>query len=611
MKRLSLVLLIAFALSACSSPEAELPPPNILWIVSEDNSPFLGCYGDTLAVTPNLDQLATEGMRFDRAFANAPVCAPARFTLITGTYASSMGTENMRSVYSIPEEVRFYPHFLRAKGYYCTNRRKKDYNTPDQPEAWDESGNEAHYSKRPEGAPFFHIVNFTTSHESSIHKLADTLMHDPAEMNLPPYHPDLPEIRRDWAQYYDKVSVMDKEAGAVIAQLKADGLYDNTLIFYYSDHGGILPRSKRFLYTSGQRVPLIIRVPKQYQKLFPGYEAGGHTDRIISFVDFAPTLLSLLGIEAPAYMQGHAFLGKYAQPERDFAYGYASRMDAKLDLSRSISAQRYRYIRNFMPEKPWGQYLQYLWRAATAQAWQDACERGDCDAYQQAFWQPKGPEELYDVIADPHNLHNLANDPKHQATLKKMRGLLKNEMLAQRDMLVVPELARVDSLNAIRRAEIQAEDFDYEALWQSAWRASNGVPMPTDSLAMGLNHTGYQRYWALRACLQQDPASIEGLRPALEAIAYGESTDIYAITALGVLYRMGATDQLWPRVAEVLVHPQFTTRFYMLEIMKAFTMEDLARFRPRLQALSDMIVGNKRPYDARVAQRFMELLDKK
>ena len=276
--------------------------PNILWLVSEDNSPWLGCYGDDYADTPSLDKLAKEGIVFTNAFANAPVCAAARSTIHTGMYASSLGTQHMRSANPMPGYVRFFTEYLRQAGYFCTNCFKTDYNTTGTPkQAWDENGFSASW-KHAKGKPFFSFVNYMVSHESSMHKKSK-LSHDPTDAALAPYHPDTPEIKHDYAQYYDMITKMDEQAGKEIEKVKKAGLWDDTIVFYFSDHGGVMPRSKRFVYDSGMKVPMIVRFPEKYQHLAP-YKPGEETDRIVSFVDLAPTILSIAGIPSPDYMQG-------------------------------------------------------------------------------------------------------------------------------------------------------------------------------------------------------------------------------------------------------------------------------------------------------------------
>ena len=384
--------------------------PNILWITSEDNSPLFGCYGDPLATTPNLDRLAEQGVRYTNAYATAPVCAPARNTIITGMYASALGNANMRSNYPVPESIKFYPQYLRAAGYYCTNNSKEDYNTVKPDDVWDESSNTAHYKNRKPGQPFFAIFNLTVSHESRVHytvlKDREELKHDPAKVKLPPYHPDTPEMRHCWAQYYDQISELDRQAGEIIKELEDAGLAEDTIVFYYSDHGGVLPRSKRFLYNSGTHVPFIIRFPEKYQHLAPG-KPGTTVNRMISFVDLAPTLLSLSGVDVPERMQGDAFLGDQKTKDPQYVLGIRNRMDERIDLMRSLRDERFLYIRNYMPHRPYGQYLRYLWRMPATRSWEKEYLEGRCNEVQSRFWQEKPAEELYDVKADPHNVNNL------------------------------------------------------------------------------------------------------------------------------------------------------------------------------------------------------------
>jgi len=340
-----LILIMGMLRPVSGQAKAELP--NILWITSEDNSPFLGCYGDKNATTPNLDQLAREGFRYTNAYANCPVCSPARNTIITGVYAASNGNEQMRSAYRTSELIQSYSALLMEEGYYCTNNVKTDYNTSsiDPAEVWDESSDKAHYKNRPEGKPFFAIFNLMESHESSIFPPGAMFgrpsertipKHNPAAMELPPYHPDIPEMRHDWATYYDKVEIMDKRVGELLRELEALGEADNTIVFYYADHGGVLARSKRYVYESGTRVPFIVRIPEKYKHLFPGEGPGSEVDRNISFVDLAPTLMSLVGAEIPEYMQGGAFLGTQLSREPEYVHMTRQRMDERIDMASSI-----------------------------------------------------------------------------------------------------------------------------------------------------------------------------------------------------------------------------------------------------------------------------------
>ncbi len=328
-------IVIIFSLISCTQKVPD-ELPNILWLTSEDNSPFAGCYGDTFATTPNLDKLAAEGFLYTHAYANAPVCAPTRNTILTGVYACSGGHQHMRSYYPKSDVVKTYPEYLQEAGYYCTNNVKTDFNLGDFDDKaiWDECSNKASYKNRPEGKPFFAVFNTTISHESSIHKWIpnDELRHDPEEVPLPPYHPATPEMKHDWAQYYDKVEDMDKQIGAWLKELDDAGLADNTIVFYYGDHGGVLARSKRYVYETGTRVPFIVRIPEKYKYLFPAAKPGSKVDRLISFVDLVPTLLSIAGIEIPDYLQGHAFLGNQKTEDPEYAFMFRGRMDERYDM---------------------------------------------------------------------------------------------------------------------------------------------------------------------------------------------------------------------------------------------------------------------------------------
>lgn len=399
--------------------------PNILWITSEDNSPMLGCYGDVFATTPNLDKFAAKSFRYTHAYANSPVCSPARNTLITGVYAIANGNQHMRSNYDKSDLVKLYPQLLREAGYYCTNNSKEDFNinTAQTDGIWDELGSKAHYKNRKPGQPFFAIFNSMLTHESSLHpeKPASKLRHDPAKVKLPPYHPDTPELRHDWAYYYDNVEDMDAWVGELLKELEASGDAENTIVFYYSDHGGVLPRSKRFVYESGTHVPFIVHIPEKYKHLWPAAQPGSTVDCLVSFVDFPPTLLSMIDHSIPAYMQGQAFLGKEKTIDPEFVFMSRDRQEERFDMYRAVRGKKFRYIRNYLPHRVYGQHQEYLWLSRATRSWEAACRAGNCNAKQMVFWHKKPVEELYDTKNDPWEVDNLANDPRYEKELIKMR----------------------------------------------------------------------------------------------------------------------------------------------------------------------------------------------
>lgn len=492
---MKLKLVLFFCLLWTISPAQD--QPNILWIVSEDNTTMLGCYGDKFATTPNLDQFATESILYTNAFSTAPVCAPSRNTLITGMYPPSLGTEHMRSEYPVPAFLKFFPKYLREKGYYTTNNAKKDYNTTDQRDAWDESGNKATYKNRKSGQPFFAVFNLNVSHESSLFEPVKQLRHDPAKVILPPYHPDTKEMRHDWAQYYDKLENMDAQFAYILKGLKDQGLAENTIVFYYSDNGGVLARSKRFMYESGLHVPLIVHLPEKYKHLSKA-AAGSETDQLVTFLDFAPTVLSITGIPVPEYMQGKAFLGAQQKPERDYAYGFRGRMDEKIDLSRSVRDKKFRYIRNYLPQRIYGQYLEYLWKAPSVQSWEDAYHAGKLNADQSGFWQEKPAEELFDIEMDPHNVRNLAADPRYKDDLLRLRKANVDYIKKIRDVGFIPEAILSEIAKKTTLYEYaKTGNYNLERIVETADLASIRNPANAQELVKRLSDKDPSvRYWA-------------------------------------------------------------------------------------------------------------------
>ena len=441
--RVSLVVTIfahLFTVAEHPSYADEPARPNILWITSEDNGPHLGCYGDDFADTPHIDSIAKKGVIYLNCWSTAPVCAPARTTLISGIYPPSSGAEHMRSMTRLPDGFKMYPQYLRDAGYYCTNNSKEDYNLEKTGQVWDQSNNKAHWRNRERDQPFFAIFNFTTSHESQIRKRPHTPVHDPAEVKVPAYHPDTPEVRGDWAQYYDKITEMDSQVGRVLAELKKDELQDNTIIFYYGDHGSGMPRSKRWPYNSGLRVPLVVHIPEKFKHLAPkDYKVDGKTDRLVGFIDFAPTLLSLTGIKPPEHFQGFAFMGKHEAPEQPFIYGFRGRMDERYDMVRVARDKRYIYIRNYMPHKIYGQYIAYMFQTPTTKVWKQLYDDGKLSAPQTYFWETKQPEEFYDLQSDPDEVNNLADSKEHQEVLARLRKAQQDCELRIRDIGFLPE----------------------------------------------------------------------------------------------------------------------------------------------------------------------------
>ena len=479
--------------------------PNILWITSEDNGPHLGCYGDKYAQILNLDRLAAKGLIYLNAWSCGPVCAAARTAIISGLYPPATGSEHMRSLTRLPASMKMYPQFLREAGYYCSNNEKEDYNLQKPGKVWDDSSKKAHWKNRPPGQPFFSIFNILVSHESQIRIRPHKLVHDPAQARLPAYHPDTPEVRRDWAQYYDKVTEMDAIAGKHLKELEEAGLAEDTIIFYYGDHGSGMPRSKRWPYDSGLHVPLIVYIPEKFKSLAPKeYRAGGTTDRLVSFIDLEPTLLSLAGIPKPEYLHGHAFLGKAEEPVQPYLYGFRGRMDERYDLVRSVRDKRYVYLRNYMPHLIYGQHVDYMFHTPTTRVWKQLYDQRKLTPPKTLFWERKPPQELYDLQEDPDEVKNLAHSVEHQQILKTLRQAQQQLALRIRDIGFLPEGEIHSRSSGSSPYEIGHDDAKYPLtkIMAMAETASMQKPEAISELKHGLSDgDSAVRYWAAMGIL--------------------------------------------------------------------------------------------------------------
>ena len=409
--------------------------PNILWITCEDMGPHIGCFGDTFAKTPVLDGLAERGLRYRRCWSNAPVCAPARTTIISGMYPPALGAEHMRSEIGMGAGRKMFPQLLREAGYYTSNSSKEDYNLTLTGKVWDESSGRAHWRNRAPGQPFFSVFNHVGTHESQIRTRPHEWKHSFEGVRVPAYHPDVKEVRQDWAQYYDNIEGMDTWAGGILKQLAEDGLAEDTIVFFYSDHGSGMPRNKRWPYDSGLRVPLILSVPEKFGALRPAeYKAGGETARPISFVDLAPTVLRLAGAGAAPYHQGVDFTAGKA---REYVFGFRGRMDERYDMVRTAFDGRYVYVRNYMPHKIYGQHIAYMFETPTTRVWKELYDAGKLNAAQRKFWERKPFEELFDVSKDRDEVVNLAGT--ELGVLGRMRKALDEWIVSTGDRGFLPE----------------------------------------------------------------------------------------------------------------------------------------------------------------------------
>ena len=429
----------------------KMAKPNILWITSEDNSiEWISCYGSKNAKTPNIDQLAQEGFRYLYCFDNGAVCAPTRSSWITGMHSISNGTQPMRSGFEIPATIRFYNELLQKAGYFTSNCSKTDYNLRapsgrNPKNFWNYSGKDyaGTWKLRKKGQPFFTVYNIGESHESRAFGDHKDESVDPKKMILAPYHPDLPEMRNTYAKYSSAISKMDSLVGQAIENLKQDGLYEDTIIVYNSDHGGVLARSKRFLYSSGIHCPLIVRIPAKWKHLYPkGKKPGSTIDRIVSFIDMPKTWVSLTGAERTKNFQGRIFLGPDTEPESDYHFSWRERADERFDNVRVMRDEQFAYHKNYAPFAPNGQYLAYMHNMKATGAWERHHQAGKTNAVTGRFFEPRPSEEFYDNFKDFHNIDNQIDDPLHQSKIKELKKELRRQQLQYFDSGLMPEEMR-------------------------------------------------------------------------------------------------------------------------------------------------------------------------
>jgi arylsulfatase A-like enzyme len=413
--------------------EKTLQQPNILWITCEDMSEHLGCYGDSTVPTPHIDRLAREGVRYTNMYSIAGVCAPSRSAIITGMYPTSIGSHNMRTQYQIDipnfppysivtsPEVKCFSEYLREAGYYCTNNEKTDYQFAPPISAWDESSKTAHWRNRQPNQPFFSIFNFMTTHESQVWARKDEpMLVSPEKIKVPIYYPDNEIVRKDLARFYSNIGVMDRQVGDILKQLEEDGELENTIICFFSDHGDGLPFVKRELYDRGLRVPFIIRYPKRMMKKDM---ANTTENELHSFVDLAPSVLSLAGIKPPKHLQGHAFVGKFtSHKERKYIYAARDRMDSAYDRVRAVRDKQFKYLKNYQPEKPYYQNIAFRLQQDMMKEILRLKEAGKLNETQMRWFRPTKPaEELYELTTDPNEFNNLVDNPLYASKLAELR----------------------------------------------------------------------------------------------------------------------------------------------------------------------------------------------
>ena len=598
---LSLGLAISF-LIGCQSKK-ELPPPNIIWINAEDIGPAWGCYGDTYATTPNLDALAKVGLRYDRAYATAPICAPSRSCLITGIYATAMGTQHLRNEIPRTPVIGALPEYLREQaGYFTSLYGKTDYNFSAEG-IWDlREQRLAPWRERQDNQPFFSMYTIGSTHEgpanhydrylSATADLPDSLKHDPATVSVPPYYPDNDSSRWMWARYADLISGFDLDVKAIMDSLREDDLMENTIMFVFSDHGFGMPRYKRWLNETGIRVPLIVYIPDQYKHLYrDGDGPGQATGELVSFVDYAPTALKLAGLDVPQQMQGQPFLGIDPAEERDYIFGARSRADDMYEISRAAHDDRYIYVRHFIPQYPYIQSgIIYGNQKEAFRLLRRARNSGELPPLGEAMFNEKPIEELYDLQSDPYEQVNLADDPELQEVKSRLKGAMHDWILSHRDvgLLIEPEMMRRAGEDS---PYTMAQDKNRYPLKKILNAAEWVGTAPLDTLLSGIEDTDSGvRWWSVIAigAMDEIPSSaVEALNKALKddspavQVAAAEmlcSNGNCNDTALQAIARNLKSDKPWlalyaARSAQMIGQEACPIRDEMLAVQQSYLSE--------------------------------------
>ena len=553
---------------------AEANRPNILYIALEDITPMMGCYGDDYAKTPNFDKLAEEGIRYTNAHSVAPVCSVSRSSIVTGMYPSTIGTMHHRSGgIPAPAFLRFVPNLMSDAGYYTTNR-KGDFNIVGM--KYDKQGKKGEqvptpWRSRPDKSqPFFSKIDFGECHSSvtktpeqtivaqRLNRLQPGDFHDPAKVPLPSFHPDDPVFRKAWARYYDAVTQVDYRAGEVIAALKKDGLWDNTIVIVWADHGVGMPRGKHTAWEQGTHVPLIIRFPEKYQHLAPA-KRGAVVDDLVCLMDMAPSVLTFAGIESPDYMQGRALLCKGDVKKREFLVAVRNRLDTRTQFVRSIRDKRYRYMRHFFPHRPYAPYETYQWEAPIYDRFQQLALAGKLEGPQVEYAERfKAVEQLYDSKNDPEMVHNLAADPDYADVLTQMRQRLHDWMIETRDLALVEERELYVRAKGRSLWKVGQEIESYERILETANLQLQGDSALAELMDRSTDADPLVRYWAALGLIvitqTAEREVVEKILPSLNKSLGDKSIDVRLLAAEG-LFNLGYYKKALPVIIAEMTHP--------------------------------------------------------
>lgn len=530
--------------------------PNILWITIEDTSPqFIACYGNSNASTPNIDKLASQGVRFTNAFSTGTVCSPSRSCIITGVKTYKAGTGNHRSNYPIPDFIKGFPYYLQKAGYYTSNNSKTDYNVANANDfikkAWNESSNKAGWWKREPGQPFFAVFNFADSHQSRtmtesydwyqknvIANLKANEQIGDNEFDMPPFYNNSPEMRKQFARVYNSIKLTDNKIGELLARLEKDQLKDSTIIFFFADHGEGMPRGKTNGINYGYRVPFVVWFPEMFKHLSPWGTAGVVSDELIDFEDLAPSIISLAGGSVPDYLAGRILLGKKRSKTTDHLVLSADRADNGIDLVRSVTNGKYMYSRNFMPFIPQSRYIRYMEIGEIVQEMRKDLAENKLNPLQKSLFEDRPAEFLFDIETDLWETKNLASDPAYTDVLKKMRSQLDKEIISSRDVLLLPEyeIGLISETTTPYEYRLSNKNYNVAEVYKAASLSGFRGKEVADKQAKLLSDKNkIVRYWAIMGLRSQSEEVLKPYENAITAAIKDEYPPV-SVTASAIAF---------------------------------------------------------------------------
>jgi len=582
--------------------QSSKPRPNFLFITWEDVSPRMGCYGDKLAHTPVIDRLAAEGIRYNHAYAVAGVCAPSRSAIMSGRWPVSLGSHHMRSGIQLWPGFRCFPAYLREAGYYCFNAGKTDYNFAAPEGSWDHSKKNTDWRGRKEGQPFLGVYNFVQCHQGPSQnqatadrqrkRLRKEIVVHPGQVTVPPYYVDAPGTRQQLANVYNNIAYTDQVTAGLLAKLRKDGLEDDTIIFFYGDHGDGIPRVKGHVYHESLRVPLIVQIPERFRgKSTPA--PGSVVAELVSLMDLGPTALSLAGVEPPKEFDGRAFLGDYAAPPPRHLFAHRDRINSAYNFQRAVFDQHWHYIRNFRPDLAPNQPIRGHVHAPALLDAERAYQEGEFTGAGTDWLAPRGiPEQLFDLKKDPQCIHDLASAPEHRERLESMRQVLREWMIREHDLAFLPEslmIRRAREAGYHARLYSKSDDafirlYDLATAWQSGDAAVERLSQSLDA------QDPVYAFWAALSLGHMQNLPEEVIK-RIEAQLDSEDRSVARIAAW-TLHRLGRmSDQGLDVLRQSLRKGNYAERLEAVQIARCMGPA-AASLKPELERLVKMKGGS-------------------